>query len=600
MLLWVLAAVAGMATAVVAYGWRDPRGTPERALPVLLRAAALTVLIAALLDAPVGRVRRPAMLVALDASASWHRASGDSAWRAAVARARQVGGDSIILFGDSARVAEPPDAASDAASRARPMVARALAAGRPTVVLTDGVVEDAHELSGLPAGSRLEVVTPVRGPDLALAGLELPRTHMRGDTLEARVTVAAGPTAGRTGRLTLMAAEVQVADAPLDSATAATERTYVLRGPIRAADGPVVVRAVLTVGGDVEARNDTLAAVVEVSEAAGAVLVSTSPNLDARFAVDVLRGTLSLPTRAFYRVAPGQWRVDGSLAPTSEADVRRAVRSAPLVVLHGDTAVFGPPLQATAGALALVPPIAERGEWYAVAAPASPLAVALSGISWDSLPPVDVAARLPRGAWEGLETRRARQFERRPAIVGLERPRRQVIVGASGLWRWHFRGGAGAEAYAALWGSIFDWLLEDRTSPTAVSLADPLLRAGEPIRWRRGPGVDSVVHLAIVRQRDAAGGDSVTLRFPDGVSVIETAPMAPGVYDVRFEGGSTLLVVNPSREWLPAAPTVSTGDIGEAPAAGEPPGVRQMPPVYIVALALLCTEWIVRRRRGWR
>src|SRR5687768_8652156 len=116
MLLWVLAAVAGMAIAVVAYGWRDPRGTPERALPVLLRGLALTALIAALLDAPVGRVRRPAMLVALDASASWHRASGDSAWRAAHDRASNVGADSIILFGDSARAGTPPDAARDAAS----------------------------------------------------------------------------------------------------------------------------------------------------------------------------------------------------------------------------------------------------------------------------------------------------------------------------------------------------------------------------------------------------------------------------------------------------------------------------------------------------
>jgi hypothetical protein len=213
---------------------------------------------------------------------------------------------------------------------------------------------------------------------------------------------------------------------------------------------------------------------------------------------------------------------------------------------------------------------------------------------------VDVAPRLPAGVWQGLETRRARQFERRPAVVGIERPRRQVIVGASGLWRWHFRGGAGAEAYAALWGSIFDWLLEDRTSPTAVSLADPLLRAGEPVRWRRGPGADSVLHVSIARQGDAAGSDSVTLRFPDGVSVIETAPMPPGVYDVRFPGGSTLLAVNESREWLPSPATVTTGDIGEAPAAGEAPGVRQMPLIYVLALALLCTEWIVRRRRGWR
>src|SRR5688572_29113291 len=262
MLSWLLAAVAGLAIAVVAYGWRDPRGTPERALPVLLRAAALTALIAALLDAPVGRVGRPPMLVALDASASWHRASGDSAWHVAIDRARRVSSDSIILFGDSARAGEPATSATDAASRVRPMVARALALGRPTVVLTDGVIEDPDELSGLPAGSRVEVLAPARGSDLALVSLELPRTHMRGDTLDARVTVAAGPAGARFGRLTLMAGDAHVAEAALDSATVDAERTYTLRAPIRAGDGPLIIRAILTVAGDVEPANDTLRAVV--------------------------------------------------------------------------------------------------------------------------------------------------------------------------------------------------------------------------------------------------------------------------------------------------------------------------------------------------
>jgi hypothetical protein len=340
--------------------------------------------------------------------------------------------------------------------------------------------------------------------------------------------------------------------------------------------------------------------VIDVSEAAGAIFVSTSPDLDARYAVAVLRGTLSLPTRGFFRVAPGQWRVDGSLSPVSDADVRRAARAAPLLVLHGDTAVFGPPLSATAGALALMPPVTERGDWYAIGAPPSPLAAGLTGVEWDSLPPVDVAARLPAGAWQGLETRRARQFERRPAIVGIERPRRTVIVGASGLWRWYFRAGASAEAYAALWGSIFDWLLQDRSSPRALSAADPVLRAGDRVRWRRGVGADSAMVLAMTRRGDASRTDSVVVRFADGESVAESAPLAPGLYDVRFPGGVALLAVNPSREWLPRAPNVSAGEIGDAPAAGDAPRLRRMPWIYALALGLLCVEWIVRRRRGWR
>src|SRR5207237_7013428 len=117
----------------------------------------------------------------------------------------------------------------------------------------------------------------------------------------------------------------------------------------------------------IDARNDTLTTVVEISPAAGAVLVSTSPDYDARDAIGVLRGALALPTRGFYRVAPGMWRLEGTLAPVTEEDVRRAAAEAPLVGLHGDTSIFGPPRVATRGALALVSPPTDRaGEWFAV------------------------------------------------------------------------------------------------------------------------------------------------------------------------------------------------------------------------------------------
>jgi hypothetical protein len=328
--------------------------------------------------------------------------------------------------------------------------------------------------------------------------------------------------------------------------------------------------------------------------------VSSAPDFDARAALAVLRGALSVPTRGYFRVAAGAWRVDGSLAPVGEDEVRRAVRGAPLVVLHGDTAVLGPPRAATDGALALIPAVREQGDWYAIAAPASPLANALSGVRWDSLPPIDVGSRLPRGDWEGLETRRARQFERRAAIVGRQRPRREVIVAAAGLWRWQFRGGSAADAYAALWGSIFDWLLEDRSRPRAIGVADPIVRSGEPVRWRRGTGADSNVTLVVTRRGAPAGVDTVMLRFTGGATVAESGPLAPGIYDVAHPGGRTLVAVSASRELLPRPPVVVAGSVGDAPPAGAAPSVRLTPWIYIVALALLCVEWVVRRRRGWR
>jgi hypothetical protein len=84
------------------------------------------------------------------------------------------------------------------------------------------------------------------------------------------------------------------------------------------------------------------------------------------------------------------------------------------------------------------------------------------------------------------------------------------------------------------------------------------------------------------------------------VSIAESAPLAPGLYDVRYRGGAALLAINRSREWLPRAPNVSAGAIGDAPALGDAPRLRTMPWIYAVVLGLLCLEWIARRRRGWR
>jgi hypothetical protein len=180
------------------------------------------------------------------------------------------------------------------------------------------------------------------------------------------------------------------------------------------------------------------------------VFVSTSPDFDARYALAVLRGALGIPTRGFFRVAPGEWRIEGSLAPIPESDVRQAVRDAPVTILHGDTAAFGAPRSITLGPLALIVPTAAEGEWYASAAPASPLAPALAGVVWDSLPPVGIAAMTPHGSWEGVVARRGRGDERKPIVVGSDEPRRVAIVAASGLWRWRFRGGVASDAFTAL------------------------------------------------------------------------------------------------------------------------------------------------------
>ena len=597
---WVVAAVAALALAFVLYGWREPGGLARRAPLIALRALAFALVIALLLDAPAGRARPVAPLVALDVSASWLRGGDSAAWRDAVRRARAVGADSIYLFGDSARVGDLPREPSDIASRARPAVERALAVGRPLAIITDGEIDDPAELPALPAGSSIEVIGRSPLADLAVVALDAPRAAVGGDTVELQATVRAAELAPEQAQLAFTLDGRVLASVAIEPLGPRGERTLMARVPLTTSDGAHVLAAAIAAS-DAEPANDTLATSIEVARAARAVLISTRPDLDSRFMTTVLRGAISLPTRAYLRIAPGEWRLEGPLTPVSEADVRRAAREAPLLVLHGDTAHFGAPRSVSAGALALVPNVRDTvGEWYPVAAPASPIASALSGIAWDSLAPLVASPAGPRGEWEGLIVARARRFDRRAVIAGAERPRRIVTVSAAGFWRWRFRGGSSADAYDALWGSIFDWLAAQRADARAAVPAEALVREGDAVRWARGSGTDTVVIVRLQRRGEPAGADTVTLRFSDATTVVESAPLGAGVYDVSMTGGTAILVVNRTREMLPRTPTVLPGRVGGGAVVGERPRLRDSGWPIVIALAALCAEWLLRRRSGLR
>jgi hypothetical protein len=94
--------------------------------------------------------------------------------------------------------------------------------------------------------------------------------------------------------------------------------------------------------------------------------------------------------------------------------------------------------------------------------------------------------------------------------------------------------------------------------------------------------------------------DSLTLRFPANATVVESKPLAPGIYDATVRGGSAVVVVNESREWLPRAPRVSGGGVRGSVAADTAPRLRDKGWAYALAILMLCAEWILRRRRGMR
>ena len=597
--LWFIAVVVGGLVAAFQYG-RAALNSRFAALAVL-RALAVTLVVALLLDAPAGRPAAVAPLVALDASESWLRAApACTRWREALDSARALGGSDWIAFGDSVRSERKPNAPEDRASRLRAVSDRATGGGRPVIVITDGESDDAEAMNDLPRGSRALVMPCPPGRDAALTALETPRTLLSGDTTTVRVTVAAGAAGADAGRVELRLDDLVLGAAAVSDLAPYGEQVIELRITAGGTERAGVLRATMRAAGDMEPRNDTLGVGVDVSRSPAAVFVSTAPDYDAREAVAALRGVTSLPTRAYYRVAAGAWRAEGTLARVEESAVRAALRDAPMVVLHGDTALFGPPRAVTRGALLLfAPPVDDGSEWFAAAAPASPLSVIVGAIPFDSLPPLSVAAVLPRGDWQGLTVRRGgAPDDRRPALVGWDAPRHVAVLGAAGFWRWRFRGGTKAGAYGAFFGTLYDWLAAGRSDRrAAVPDAGPQ-RAGAPIRWRRGASGDSVVVVTIARRSATGRVYSVPLRFPDDAIVAETPPMPAGVYDARMDGGTAVLVVNASRELVPRRPTITTGRTGVASALGDAVAIRSLGWLYLVTVGLFCGEWLLRRRAG--
>jgi len=598
MFIWVAAFIAGVAAVLLVYGLKPGGGLTL--VSAALRLISITGLVALILNAALGAARPAPAIVALDVSASWLRNGDSTRFREALERARDEASDELLLFGDSLRVDGGSVAATDDASRVRPAVERAMAEGRPLRVFTDGELEDAEALQTLVGGSGIVVLRADEAADIAVSELRVVRATVGGDTLDVDVALTGSQRGGPGSRLTIMLGGQVVATVPVDSVGPFGERIVRARMPVPNVTGAIVVSAAVAAPGDRTPANDSLAVAVDVMPGAGAVIISTAPDYDVRELAAVLRGTVLLPTRGFYQVAPGRWREEGSLGETTDQEVQRAAREAPLLVLHGDTTIFGDPRTFARGSLLLVaPPTSSGEEWYASGAPTSPMATALSGSPWDSLPPLEVGMVTTPGNFEILETRRSRRLEKRVAAIGWERPKRTVVVPASGFWRWRFRGGAPAAAHSAFWGSVIDWLAAERADNRAASPADGAVREGQPIRWRRGLPTDTIVPVALVR-RGTTQQDSLTVRFTGGSLFAETPARAAGVYDITTRGGTSVLVVNPSAEVLPRRPSVVEGDIGTGEALTDAPRLRGIGWIFAIVILSLCIEWIIRRRLGLR
>ncbi len=556
-------------------------------------------------------------LVLLDASLSMAGQGGP--WRAALdtarALARDGGGGVIWRFGRAVRAFDtlPP---ADGATRLGPALAAAAARGGPVIVVTDGAITDLPDVPpDLVRRARLVVLPRPAFFDAFVASVEGPRRVAAGDTIRLRVGYGtAGKREAGSGKrgamvvVTLAGRRIVSRDVTLpDSGVVATELTFpVSRFP----SGWSALEVRLDGVGDAEPRDDARLFVVEVSPAPAIVMLAAPPDWDTRFLSRTLAEVARVPVKTFVATEPARWRDAATLAPVSPSDLARTTAAARLVVAAGDPALLPtprPPRAAAPSVLSWPTVGGVPGDWYVEPPPPSPIAAALAGIPWDSVPPAAAAT----GVAPGRDTSRVVALNARLARRGVPRPIvqlavrdgvRQATLSATGLYRWVFRGGASAQAYRALVAALADWLLgggegrAERIVPVTYEVPN-----GMPVVWRwvgRGRGGTGQPSDVVVRFVGNAGERVDTLRF-DAAGQAELL-LPPGVYRYASEGGGErglVAVETYSDEWRPAQAVLRAQE--GAPAARlVRVGLRDRWWWFVVAIAVFAVEWAWRRRQG--
>lgn len=580
----------------------------------LLRTIALGALLLLLVNPvrsrPGGTTAPP--LVLLDASLSMAGANG--VWRAAQDTARHLaagGGGLIWRFGDvvSAFDTTPPSAGQ---SRLAPALAAAAGRSGSVIVVSDGAISDATDVPP-DLGRRSRMVILPRTPffDAFVASVDGPRRVAVGDTVRLRVAYGtAGKRDGGRGKgsavIDVRIGERRLVSQPVtlpDSGTLVTEITLpTSHFPL---PGLQAVEVRLAGVADAESRDDARWYVLDVSPQPTAVVLGSPPGWEARFFAKTLADVAQVPVKLFVETEPDRWRDASTLAPVPADAVRRAASGARVIALIGAPDRLGSFRRATRGGVLWWPLMGggtSGGDWYVDPPPASMLAGALAGVSWDSLPPatavVDLTGGSPVDATVLLTARLARRGPARPlALVRDSAGPRQVTVTGAGLWRWGFRGGEPAEAYRALVAVFADWLLAERDgSRERFGPVTPEAANGMPLEWRwLGQAAPQPVRVSL--ESESA---SVTRAVPFDADGRAELRMPPGVYRWRAIDGperGVVVVERYSDEWRPA-PVTLVAQPGEPGESRQDVAARDQWWLFAVALAAFVGEWVWRRRQG--
>jgi hypothetical protein len=381
-------------------------------------------------------------------------------------------------------------------------------------------------------------------------------------------------------------------------------------------------------GGDGFGLDDEVVAYVNVGyEEGGLTLVSFRPDWEPRYLLPVLEEVTGLSGTAYLRAGPDRYVRSGRAAdrgaPVDSATVRRAAATSALLVAHGlgpDAEAWAMGVVATGGRRLVLPTgpegagavgvevgLPQAGEWYASPdVPTSPIAGALTGVELQGLPPltgVMTPATPNRQPVLQLQLRGAGAPANAFHLVDDEGGR-LVVALSSSYWRWAARE-EGRAAYRSLWSGLAGWLLAgERLSGAEPRPSAWVLDQGSPVGWSL-PG-DSASYRVRV---STAGVDVVDTVLTNGIRA-ETPPLPTGSYAYAVLGaeGDTLGagrfdVTSATQDMLPAVAEPDQMALGAGAevtlqAAGRP--LRTSPLPYLLLIALLCGEWVVRRRSGLR
>ena len=605
----MIPAVGGLLFAAVfalfVYLGRERLGVEGVGLAVV-RTVGLAALILLVLNPGCARSgQRGPPVVLLDASLSM--GSDVSQWQAAVDTAGALAGPrgTVLAFGSSVRELEQQEP-SDGVSRLDPALRVAQGLGRPVTVVTDGELTDAELVTAGVDGVAIVLVPRDTAASAALLDVDLQPLVRRGDSMTVIVTI------GVFGELSSDSATLEVTT---DARRLLAQRLALPRSPARVRRsvtlsstglrlGPNVVEFRLTAENDEEPRDDVRWRTVTATDQPAVVVIADPADWEGRFLSETFTRVSGTPVRGFARIGDTTWVDMRSLESVPRARVVRAARNAGLVVVCGDAAVVerggsrGPWWRWPSGRDSESPIVG--GDWYVDAETgSSPLAPALARIAWDSLPPLNGVAQLPRDTteWVALTARLGRRGAARPVLVGSSRGPRRLVTTATGFWRWALRGDRGAEAIRTITAAGMDWLLRGdgaRQSDVTVASGGVAMRGTALTFEWTGAVPDSAVVVI--------EGDDETQRFvlypgPSGQAELR---LEAGIYDWSIDGSRSrgVAAVEPySVEFAPGS-VMAPFPEGARARFTDVRLLRQQWWMFVVVLVALVGEWAWRQRRG--